>query len=181
MPNGLKRGRLPLENRTFWKITRILCKQCWPEIVCFHERRPLRTQSRLAHKLSKVTLLFVPDYQINIHLHQEDILNLTISSCFKLDLHDRGSLRLKLALSRAFKATLRPRPDMASQPSTWVREILSLANRSETSKEFGMTNWEQTNDQWTESPEGLTDHTTLLQNLPLLGIDMEAPSLPMAS
>ena len=79
-------------------------------------------------------------YCARIHLHQKDILNLAISSYFKPALLDRGSLRLKLALSRAFKATSPPRPDTASQPSTWVGGILSLANRPETFKEFGMTN-----------------------------------------
>ena len=45
-------------------------------------------------------------------------------------------------------------------------------------KEFGVTNLKHTNDQWTDSPERLTDYTTLLQHLLPLGIDIEAPSQP---
>ena len=50
------------------------------------------------------------------HRHQKDILNLAISSCSKPALLDRGSLRLKLALSRVFKAASHPPPPT---PQTW--------------------------------------------------------------
>ena len=129
-------------------------------------------QSKYCKELSSYSWAFYGDSLLGSWLAKKysfkDTLNLVISSCFKA-LHDRGSLRLKLALSREFKAIspTSPQPETASQPSTWVRGILSLANRPETFEEFGMINLKQTHYHWSDSQERLTDHTTLLQHPPL--------------
>ena len=112
-------------------------------------------------------LFLVPDYSIKKTLSSG--WSLAASRPYN---HDWGSLRLKLAISREFKADitplpppplLLPRPDKASQQSTSVQRILSLANQPGPFKELGMTNLTQTHDQWDHSPESLTDHSILSQ------------------
>ena len=106
----------------------------------------------------------------NKQVHQKDTLDLAIHpNCFKA-LHDRGCLRLKQAISREFKAKTSLWPDTPPpppQPSKWVTAMLSLANRPQTLKAFGMTNFKQTHDECTDSPRARPmDHTTLLQPPP---------------
>ena len=86
-------------------------------------------------------------------VYQKDTLNLVISDYFKA-LYDRGNWRLKLPPSREFKATSPPPP-----PSHNIFKA-----------EFRITNLNQINDHWTDSPERLTDHTTLLQHPPHGGL-----------
>ena len=85
-------------------------------------------------------------------------------------LHDRGSLRLKLAKQRIEgHITPAPWPDTASQPSTSLR--ISFHCGQSAWNLFKNLAWQthrlkRIQDQWTESPERLTEHTTLLQHPP---------------
>lgn len=80
-------------------------------------------------------------------VYQKDTLNLVISGYFKA-LYERGNLRLKPAPKQRIQDPHPPPPPPSSQN-------ISKA-------EFRMINLNQTHDHWTDSPERLTDHTTLL-------------------
>ena len=85
-------------------------------------------------------------------------------------LHDRDSLRLKLALSRELKVTSQPPPDLTLPRSRAHRWGYPFIGQSAWNL-FKNLAWQthrlkRIQDQWTESPERLTEHTTLLQHPP---------------